>query len=170
MTCPKCHKCEPDATFAPNVLKRGSGYCRSCRGKHTREYYSENREELNRRARDLRLKDRAKAIFVSTFYSDKRKGRPHDLDVEVIREMIANGCTYCGDESSKMTVDRIDNSLGHTKDNVVPACLRCNWIRRDMPYSVWMLIAPAIREARLSGALDGWHPGTGNGTKSENRG
>jgi hypothetical protein len=33
-------------------------------------------------------------------------------------------------ELNQWTVDRIDNSLGHNKDNFVVACLNCNIKRR----------------------------------------
>ena len=56
----------------------------------------------------------------------------------------------------KMTADRIDNNLGHTKDNVVAACYRCNMIRGNMPYKAWLNIAPAIRDTVEKGLFDDW--------------
>ena len=72
---------------------------------------------------------------------DKQKKRGFDLDLEyvvnLLRPMI---CHYCGNcvyilykisrEMKQWSLDRIDNSLGHTKTNVVLSCLKCNLERR----------------------------------------
>ena len=60
---------------------------------------------------------------------DKKKGLDFDLDVNWAVE-IAKSCTYCGDET-KMGFDRINNSIGHIKSNVVPCCYDCNVARSD---------------------------------------
>src|ERR1035437_1233940 len=48
---------------------------------------------------------------------------------------IAKGCTYCGELNQiQMSLDRKDNFLPHVKSNCLPACRRCNYFRRDMPF------------------------------------
>lgn len=94
-------------------------------------------------------------------YTDKQKGFENDLEVEFVKEMISCGCIYCGDENpSRMTLDRIDNRKGHTKDNVLPSCIRCNTIRRDMPFDAWTFLIPYIEKARKRGLFGNWtgHP------------
>lgn len=88
--------------------------------------------------------------------SDKRKGRLNDLDVDFIADRITEGCSYCGEINLRMTLDRIDNDLGHVKVNVVPACVRCNYFRRDMPYDLWLRFVPVLREAREDGSIEAW--------------
>jgi hypothetical protein len=64
-------------------------------------------------------------------------------------ELIEKPCYYCGDglnnvktvrtSSTKIKtyhyngIDRIDNSKGYIKDNVVPCCNICNKAKRDLP-------------------------------------
>ena len=88
---------------------------------------------------------------------DAKRGRENDLDEDFVDILLKTGCTYC--TSAATTLDRVENGLGHLKANVVPACARCNYMRRDMPYAAWLLIVPALKEAISLGLLDGWIAG-----------
>lgn len=116
--------------------------------KHT-AYQKHARMDWRRRACYL-LKDLRK--------SDKRSGLSNDLDIDFVREKISGGCSYCGasQEESRMSLDRIDNAIGHMRANIVAACVNCNLTRGNMPYTAWLLLAPAMREARVRGLLSGW--------------
>ena len=48
----------------------------------------------------------------------------------MISNITTKPCFYCGD-TNRVGCDRIDNSKGHTKDNVVPCCYDCNCARND---------------------------------------
>lgn len=78
----------------------------------------------------------------------RHRGVENDLDIQFIRDAIKSGCSYCGERQLRMTLDRVDNALPHTKANVVPACIRCSYTRRNMPHAAWLVIAPKMREAR----------------------
>jgi hypothetical protein len=89
--------------------------------------------------------------------SDKKHGRVgNDLDHGFVRIMLCKRCVYCGNDSIRMTLDRIDNSKAHMKGNVVPSCIRCNYIRGSMPYEAWMNIVPAIRDSFQKGLFGSW--------------
>jgi hypothetical protein len=90
--------------------------------------------------------------------SDRRYGRENDLDLDFVRFLISKGCEYCGvsPEETKMSLDRVDNAKGHLRDNVVPSCTNCNLTRGNMPYEAWIIVAPALRQARERGLLKGW--------------
>lgn len=80
-----------------------------------------------------------------------------DLDITTIERMISEGCLYCGEtDILKISVDRIDNNIGHIGSNVNPACLRCNLVRGDMPYNAWMEVANGMRNAREKGLFGDW--------------
>jgi len=55
-----------------------------------------------------------------------------------------------------MTLDRIDNLKGHSFDNVVPACIRCNYARRNMSYEAWLCLTEGMRRARELDLFKGW--------------
>ena len=91
-------------------------------------------------------------IYVDSRSSDRKFGRANDLTRDFIREQLAVGeCSYCVERNLRMTLDRIDNDLGHLQTSVVIACIRCNYARRDMPYQAWLVVAPAMRAARQTG-------------------
>ena len=74
--------------------------------------------------------------------------------------MITQPCSYCLDTEAKMTLDRIDNTIGHTQANVVPACLRCNVTRGSMPYEAWKVVSLGMKSARELGLFGAWTGGT----------
>jgi len=115
------------------------------------------RQKLTNRAR--RRTHVAECIFVDCRVSDRKKGRDNDLDLEFVRKIIAQPCAYCGETEIRISLDRIDNALGHTKANVIQACERCNYFRRDMPYDAWLVIARAMRRARKKGLFGDWTGG-----------
>lgn len=54
-----------------------------------------------------------------------------DIDVDwMIKNILTQKCIYCGD-THRLGCDRINNNLGHTKDNVVPCCIECNTARNN---------------------------------------
>jgi len=64
-------------------------------------------------------------------YMDKRDKRSTICDYmydELLYVLSTNRCHYCG-STKHLTLDRIDNTKGHTKDNTIVACLSCNTIR-----------------------------------------
>lgn len=88
--------------------------------------------------------------------SDRRKGRECDLSLDFVRSELAKPCTYCGDAEGFICLDRLNSELGHLMTNVVPACERCNLIKKDMPQLAWEKIAPSVRIARESGLFGDW--------------
>jgi hypothetical protein len=98
----------------------------------------------------------ARFILREARRSDTLRGHTCDLTKAEIEQLIARGCSYCGETVLRMTLDRIDNAKGHTRDNVVPACIRCNYARRNMPYEAWLCLTDGMRRARELGLFEGW--------------
>lgn len=119
-------------------------------------YYSRHREHIRSKAKHRRRSDVAWAILADSRKADRKKGHSNDLDLEFVGHAISQPCSYCGETSLRMTLDRVDNAVGHTRDNVVPSCERCNFARRDMPYSAWLCVSVAMRQAREEGLFGDW--------------
>ena len=167
----KCIYCKIDKT-AVEMAKRGTNgirsYCKPCDGKRPRSNEFILRKRLktklrrayyNRRLRDsVELSDIARVIRQDACGSDRRYKRQNDLTIDFIITELNKGCSYCKASPSelRMTLDRIDNNIGHTMNNVKPACIRCNYMRRDMPFIAWLAIVPVLESVRLAGLFHNW--------------
>ena len=167
--CKTCHQILDDDEFPyRSDSKTHRKSCRNCetQKRKSRSFAGTTTPEFkDRRRRRDRIsskrhradpKNTASYIVKNSKRSDVVHNRENNLTKDFVEAAIANGCSYCGDKETKMTMDRIDNTKGHTTDNVVAACYRCNMIRRSMPYPAWIQIVPAIRKTFEDGLFDDW--------------
>lgn len=161
----RCQKCGEDKELSkfPKQRKnpeRRTSPCLRCRDRKRLSNPDSciNATILRKRTRYLSRVENVPSIVTRTAKrSDKKHGRiGFDLDSEYVSILMSEGCRYCGTQSVRMTLDRIDNSLAHTKANVVPACVRCNNIRGSMPYEAWTLLVPSVKEAYVRGLFGNW--------------
>lgn len=101
---------------------------------------------------DKNVNIRAKASkMISTYkFNDKRMGVSIcDMDINwAINNIISKPCVYCGD-TYRIGADRIDNTKGHTKDNVVPCCYECNCARNsNFSFEEMKIIGKAISNVK----------------------
>ena len=125
-----------------------SGNTKSCGCYHkirTRELFSKPLKELrvNRVLFDYRKRSR-------------QKGLDFTLDTAQFEELMNSDCYYCGAGPSNSIVqhgqalpvyqgiDRMDNDLGYTPDNVVPCCITCNKMKKAMSHDEFLLHIHAI--------------------------
>lgn len=91
---------------------------------------------------------RTARMFGAYRLKDKKKGLDNDITLDYFRKQIEDGCTYCGD-TNRVGLDRIDNTKGHTKSNVVPCCYDCNCARMNNFSSDEMkIIGQSIKEIK----------------------
>lgn len=88
-------------------------------------------------------------LFGNYQSSAKSRGLEFGLTLSDFRYLIDQNCFYCGIAPSAFYrnkpyrddgalayngLDRVDNALGYTKENVVPCCKVCNRAKSNMPY------------------------------------
>jgi hypothetical protein len=74
---------------------------------------------------------RATSLICAYRKVDKKKGQVCNLDREFMMTQIFNkSCIYCK-SIQNIGCDRIDNTIGHIKTNVVPCCRICNTTRMN---------------------------------------
>lgn len=96
--------------------------------------------------------ERIKASKLISSYKCKDKKHGHeicDIDIDwMLGNIIHKPCVYCGD-THLIGCDRIDNSKGHLKTNVVPCCCSCNKARGDsFSYEEMLVLGNTIKQIK----------------------
>lgn len=155
--CEKCHRPRPEKSFGSGRKGSVRRTCGSCRDRQrSPEGASAKVQRSARYQRKMRQENPGLAILQDARRIDKKLRRENDLEADFVRSAIRQPCDYCGETTLRMTLDRLDNSLGHTKANVLPACIRCNYARGNMPFEAWQFLVAGMRSAREAGAFGSW--------------
>ena len=125
--CTKCHERKPYDQFYKSARKNGLTYaCRQChraaikinkKTPGTYAYFYKRFEQLRRHA--------------------FKRGLTFDLTVVDYRAMKEQErCYYCNGITNVMSIDRVDNNIGYTKDNTKGACFQCNKVKSNLAFSI----------------------------------
>lgn len=108
--------------------------------------------------RGLRIEGNEPALnFIFSLYRTKaiNQNKEWDLSKEEFRNITQQNCFYCEAKPSNVSkkhnhvytysgIDRIDNSIGYRKDNIVPCCYECNTkkgaITKEMVLKIYNLL------------------------------
>ncbi len=170
----KCSKCG-------NEKEYGDGYCQCsiCRAKsaaYTRQYHREHPEKNRLNVRRWRDKYPEKRRALTRKYKDKlRRTRPLRYEYEMLKKrarkiglreiidyddyakLVIMSCHYCGaapvdrGRGPRNGLDRVNNELGYVQENVVTACVTCNFAKGTL--SIGEFLAWVERVARHSGLV-----------------
>lgn len=94
----------------------------------------------------VNIRAKASKMISSYKHKDKIMGVSIcDMDINwAIEHIFSKPCIYCGD-SYRVGADRLDNTKGHTKENIVPCCFECNCAKNDnFSYEEMLIIGKAI--------------------------
>ena len=115
------------------------------------EYRKNNRDKIRAQVKEYNSTPKGRAYYLLNAYrrEDKAKNRGEcTLTKEWIIDNIFSGqcCHYCGKTDwHELGCDRIDNSLPHTPDNVVPCCWECNNKKHTTPYDEFMKLIGKVK-------------------------
>lgn len=99
---------------------------------YNKRYYIQNKEKIQKQQLEYRTtpKGRAKLLIANYKWTDKRDGYNETVDFTdewLIDNIMCKPCAHCGKTGWKVIgCNRLDNTKGHTKDNVEPCCKECN--------------------------------------------
>ena len=115
----------------------------------------ERLEAMHQYHRDYHRKNPILARYKSYKSADKGVGRTGFLTLVEARHLMGLPCHYCKVPESG-GLDRMDCSLGHTLENVLPCCEKCNNILGDLPQPAKELLASGLAEIRTQGLFNEW--------------
>lgn len=70
-----------------------------------------------------------------------------DLTIRDIIDLWKEPCAYCKSAIQTVGIDRIDSSGAYERCNVVPCCVRCNWMKRELSVEDFLAHCKKIVEA-----------------------
>lgn len=104
----------------------------------------------------------ANKLFTSYIHNAKRRNLIFDLSKEQFLKLTKECCYYCGANPSNIHkekssygeyiyngIDRIDNSKGYIKTNVVACCEKCNRAKMKMTQEQFFNLVKRIYERHL---------------------
>lgn len=146
-TCNRCKTTKSHDHFFKDKGK-ADGYrtiCKTCSNRNKEEnkvkYAEAQRLRTARLNKTLEGKARLRAIGLKpatkynyTKNTSKTRGLEFNFTREEYFQVISSTCHYCGDffKSSGSGLDRVDNSKGYIKGNVVSCCKECNQMKADL--------------------------------------
>lgn len=128
-----------------------------------KQYYQDNKEEITERKKRY-YQDNKEAILeqkkqynktpigrarnlVNTYRREDKKYNRGECTLTpewIIDNIFTKPCHWCGETDwRKIGCDRIDNSLPHTPDNVIPCCDKCNAKRGTKTYEEFLKLIKA---------------------------
>lgn len=87
-------------------------------------------------------------ILYNFSYKLRAEKNGYDLEVEFddFKEIINRKCYYCNrkNENYPNGIDRLDNSMGYIKDNIVACCKTCNMMKNTLNENTFILMCAHI--------------------------
>lgn len=68
----------------------------------------------------------------------RTRGIPFDIDFRDFQSMWQKPCSYCGTSIPTVGIDRVDNSRGYERGNIVPCCAICNKMKMVLDASMFI--------------------------------
>ena len=128
------------------IVKQQADYYQNNKEKfaeYNAEYYQKNKEKILEQITEKRITPIGKAqMHVDNYIRIDRAYKRGECTLTpewIVEHIFSQPCHYCGKTDwTEIGCDRIDNSLPHTPDNVVPCCTDCNKKKARYSYDEFM--------------------------------
>jgi len=121
-----CVNCTKDFEVFKTRYNKDSVNCADCSKKQAEQ--DKKRENRKRNFKNERLKNLEKGYKDYITGALKRGYGDFELNFEEFKVIVTTPCHYCNliKEDEANGIDRLNNDIGYTKENCVPACWKCN--------------------------------------------
>jgi hypothetical protein len=94
------------------------------------EYYYLNKDKMDSNTKEYRKSDK----YWYLCYKRKCDSKNELFDFSELEFKIFTNkpCYYCNRKFTRVGIDRVDNTIGYTKDNCVPCCKQCNISKNNL--------------------------------------
>lgn len=98
---------------------------------------SEHQKVINTKLTKKKWRESMKGSYLIQLHRAKVKKLLFTITLEQYELLRSSDCVYCGlsHSSTRISMDRIDNTKGYVIENILPSCIECNRVRSDK-YSV----------------------------------
>jgi len=79
-----------------------------------------------------------------------KRGLSFSLILEEFEALVFQPCFFCKEDQEPRGIDRWDNSLGYEKQNCVSCCFICNFAKKKMLGSDFILMCQKVAKAHPS--------------------
>jgi len=143
-----CKVCKIEKDYSEyHKIKHGLGgvrtVCKECRKIEKDEYLS--RDYVIEKNKDFYQKHKA-AIRLRTnrhywtlngqYHNYKKSAKKRNLEFNLTEQECIpyynTTCIYCGNQITGLGIDRVENDRGYAKDNIVPCCSICNFMKHHL--------------------------------------
>jgi hypothetical protein len=111
------------------------------------------------------------AAFNTLYYSYERRAKLKNMEFslsrEYFKELTKQNCHYCSQEPYRVHypryqngsytyngIDRVDSSIGYTKENCVPCCYRCNVAKSNVSLDDFITWAFRLHDSLVSQGIE----------------
>jgi len=145
--CTAC-KVQRDFDHFVNTKGRNLSRCEGCRSTK-RKYRARHIEKVRAYQKAYSEKNFQKKRYIAARAHDKKMNQESCTENEYLAVAKINICVYCGLQDG-IGIDRLDNTIGHVLNNIVPCCEQCNYTRGDI-WTVGQMvqIGDLIRQFRI---------------------
>ena len=161
-----CNKCGVEKPFTKEYFYTEnrnvsglSGMCKECRAKTKKEWKENNKERFTLYHKKHYDNNREKCGMNIRKYKARKRSLVHTLTYEQWEETLKHfddSCAYCG-EIGRMDQEHfvpVSRNGEYTKNNIIPACSRCNNSKSNKNFEEWYLMQDFYDEDRKNKILD----------------
>lgn len=151
-TYPECNSKTDAGNLCNKHYKRNIGRTEKYK-KMKRDYYVKNKKSI------VAYRNTRKHILEYRYVQGKNEAKSRNknftLTLDEYKIIMTNICHYCDTIlTSGFSLDRKDNNIGYTKNNVVPCCSKCNTFKRDLlTYAEMLKVISVLKELRNKNSI-----------------